>query len=145
MIARKPRQKRVLGKQVVLFREMAPFFQVLPLEQTRELRLAVQKVEIAFQQPRQLLARTPAAAERIELNRFQPPINLGQGRLEQRVLAAEIVINHPLVDPRPPDNLVHRHGVKPLLREQADRRLQDPPPRAVGITLSRTGGHRSAP
>ena len=86
-----------VDQQVIRLREVTPFFKIPPLEQARELRLIIQKREIAFPQPRQFLRRIAPQLYRVEFDRLDAPLHFDERRLKQRVLAPEIMVNHPLV------------------------------------------------
>ena len=86
-----------VDQQVIRLREVTSFFKILPLEQARELRLIVQKREITFPQPRPFLRRIAPQLYRVQFDRPNAPLHCDERRLKQRVLAPEIMVNHPLV------------------------------------------------
>ena len=63
-----------------------------------------------------------------------------QGRQIQAFLAAEVVVDHPLVDAASLGDVVGAGGGKSPLAEFADRRLQDLCASGVGVALLRFSG-----
>ena len=75
----------------------------------------------------------------MEFEFLDPLVDLGKRGFEEGVLAAEIVVDHPLVHLGEADDLVDRHRVEAVLGEEADRGLQNAAAGAVGIALNRRG------
>ena len=130
---------------MIRLREVTSFFKILPLEQARELRLIVQKREITFQQPRQFLRRIAPQLYRVEFDRLDAPLHFDERRLKQRVLAPEIMVNHPLVHLGQIDDRLDRHRVKPLLRKPLDGCPKEAAARAVGIAGNRRSQNHVTP
>ena len=80
----------------------------------------------------------------VPLRRLQPPVDLKQHLLIKQLLAAEIFIDHPLVDGGGGGDLVHPGAVEPFFGELSLRRLQDILPGAFGVPFP-PGRHRASP
>ena len=121
------REHRALADRAAQPREMASLLEVLPEQQPHKLRVGTKKMEIddddGSQRGSGILVRF-ACGKKQSLQFFQIEVNMLQSRLIDPFLAAEVVVNHPLVDPGGIDNLIHGHPVVAFLREQADRLAQ---------------------
>ena len=84
-------------------------------------------------------APTAPALDRVKFNLLDAFVDLRERRLEQRVLAPEIMIDHPLVHARQTDDLIHGDGVKAVPGEKPDRRLEDATTRAIGVARNCPG------
>src|ERR1700689_5350777 len=77
----------------------------------------------------------------MKLDVLDPVVDVDQGCTVDRLLAAEVVIDHPLIDPGGRNDLIHGNPVVAVGRKQPYRGLEQATPRSIGIPISGSDGH----
>ena len=85
---------------------------------------------------RPLLGEAPGRRIHALLALQQPPVRLVEHRDDELVLAAEVVVDERVVDPRVPGDLAHAQRRVALLHQPAERGVEDP---GLGLAELRLG------
>ena len=110
---------------------------VLDADEADEVGVGLVVVERQLGEP----ADRGGGVEVVDLDRLLGGADRGVGALEHRheqpLLAAEVVVEHPLGRAGPGGDLVDPRAGEPLVGELAGRDVEDLPPGAVGVALER--------